>query len=157
MQIDTSSRKLSVVASNKLGMMILLKNLHASLANSPYVKINRYNSFSPLRSKNFVNCFINGESYFRELLHDLDNAKFEVFIRGWWVSPELYLRRPIESYPETRLDKVLARAAARGVKIYMILYKELKGHMPNDSSHSKRVFEGISKNIKVLRHPSTKC
>ncbi len=134
-------------------MIILLKSLYTSLTNSPYVKINRFNSFSPIRSKNFVSCFINGEGYFSDLLRALDNAKFEIFIRGWWVSPELYLRRPVETYPESRLDKVLARAAVRGVKVYMILYKELKGHMSNDSSHAKRVFEGLSKNIKVLRHP----
>lgn len=145
---------LTVVANSKLSVFVLLKGILESLANSPYVKMNRFNSFSPERANNFINCFINGEGYFTQLLIDLENAKFEIFIRGWWVSPELYLRRPIEEFPESRLDKVLARAASRGVKIYVLLFKEFKGHMSNDSSYTKRVLEGISKNIRVVRHPS---
>ena len=40
----------------------------------------------------------------------LDSAKECIFILDWWLSPEIYLRRPPAYYPEWRLDKVLQRA-----------------------------------------------
>ena len=74
---------------------------------SPYVRLNRFNSFSPERLKNNIRCFVNAEQYYKDLFLELETAKFEIFIRGWWVSPELYLLRPIERHQESRLDKVL--------------------------------------------------
>ena len=80
-------------------------------------------------------------------------AKYEVFIRGWWVCPELYLRRPAESNEHTRLDRVIKCVALRGVKVNIIVFKEYKGALSNDSSYTKRALESLSPNIKVIRHP----
>ena len=55
----------------------------------------------------------------------LDSAKEAIFILDWWLSPELYLRRPPAQYPEWRLDRILKRKAEQGVKIYIIVYKEV--------------------------------
>lgn len=44
-------------------------------------------------------------------------------ILDWWLSPELYLRRPPAKYPEYRLDRLLKRRAEAGVKIMIICYK----------------------------------
>jgi phospholipase D1/2 len=46
-------------------------------------------------------------------------------ILDWWLSPELYLRRPPAQYPEYRLDRLLKRKAEEGVKIYICVYKEV--------------------------------
>jgi phospholipase D1/2 len=46
-------------------------------------------------------------------------------IKDWWLTPELYLRRPPACHPEWRLDRVLKRKAEQGVKIYVIVYKEV--------------------------------
>ena len=43
-------------------------------------------------------------------------------ICGWWVSPEVYLKRPVIDHYESRLDRVLAKAAERDVKIFILLY-----------------------------------
>ena len=40
-------------------------------------------------------------------------------------SPELYLRRPPARNERYRLDKLLKAAAERGVKIHVIVYKEV--------------------------------
>lgn len=154
MTFYTSSRKLTVDCKTKLSMFIFLKSLQQSLANCPYIIRNRFNSFAPERLRNHVTFYINAEKYFQELYEDIRSAKYEIFIRGWWVSPELYLLRPVEAYPESRLDRVLEAAAKRGVKIRIILFKEYKGNMPNDSSYTKKRFESLSSNIRVLRHPS---
>lgn len=45
--------------------------------------------------------------------------------QDWWLSPELYLRRPPAYHPEWRLDRLLKRKAEQGVKIYVIVYKEV--------------------------------
>jgi phospholipase D1/2 len=47
-------------------------------------------------------------------------------IKDWWLTPELYLRRPPADHPEWRLDRVLKRKAQQGVKIYVAVYKEVR-------------------------------
>lgn len=46
-------------------------------------------------------------------------------ILDWWLTPELYLRRPPAYHEEWRLDRLLLRKAQRGVKIYIVVYKEV--------------------------------
>lgn len=46
-------------------------------------------------------------------------------VKDWWLTPELYLRRPPAYYPEWRLDRILKRKAEQGVKVYVIVYKEV--------------------------------
>ena len=47
-------------------------------------------------------------------------------ILDWWLTPELYLRRPPAFYPEWRLDRLLKRKAEQGVKVYVVVYKEVR-------------------------------
>ena len=54
-------------------------------------------------------------------------------------SPELYLRRPPAKNENYRLDKLLKAAAERGVKINVIVYKEVEAaltRMFTDPPHS---------------------
>ncbi len=52
-------------------------------------------------------------------------ARETIYILDWWLSPELYLRRPPSRYEEYRLDRMLKAAAERGVQVYVIVYKEV--------------------------------
>ena len=57
-----------------------------------------------------VNRFVNGKSYMQALAKALLTAQEEVFIGGWWISPEIMLIRPSED--ETfRLDILLGKIA----------------------------------------------
>lgn len=56
----------------------------------------------------------------------LEEAKETIYIADWWLSPELFLRRPPFMAQEWRLDQVLKRRAEAGVKIYVIVYKEVR-------------------------------
>jgi len=67
----------------------------------------------------------------------LESAKEAIFILDWWLSPELYLRRPPELHQQWRLDRVLKRKAEQGVKIYVIVYKEVTQTMSMSSSYTK--------------------
>lgn len=41
----------------------------------------------------------------------------QIFICGWWLCPELYLRRPFHSHASSRLDALLEAKAKEGVQV----------------------------------------
>lgn len=53
------------------------------------------------------------------------------------------------------LKNILHNKAKEGVKIYIIVYKEIIMTLPNNSKHTKRCLEKLHPNIKVLRFPKT--
>jgi phosphatidylserine/phosphatidylglycerophosphate/cardiolipin synthase-like enzyme len=62
----------------------------------------------------------------------IERATESIFILDWWLSPEIFLRRPPSQYPQYRLDRLLAKKAEQGVKVHVIVYKEVGSkHKPN--------------------------
>jgi phospholipase D1/2 len=55
----------------------------------------------------------------------IEEARESIWILDWWLSPELYLRRPPTTNENYRLDRMLLAAARRGVKVNIIVYKEV--------------------------------
>lgn len=74
-------------------------------------------------------------------------------ILDWWLSPELYLRRPPGKFEEYRLDRLLLRKAEEGVQIRVVVYKEVVQTMSLSSAYTKHRLEELHKNIQVFRHP----
>lgn len=70
-----------------------------------------------------------------------------------WFSPEIYLIRDKVIDEKTRIDFVLEQAAKRGVKIFIIVYREIKAAFYHDSKYVQKKMEGLHPNIRVLRHP----
>ena len=62
---------------------------------------------------------MDGADYMSAVADALENAKEEIFIADWWLSPEIYMKRPISNGDYWRLDKILQRKA---VSIVMILH-----------------------------------
>ena len=87
-------------------------------------------------------------------MHALNNAKEEIYIADWWLCPELFLKRPTDDL-QYRLDKVLLKKASEGVKIYILLYKEVTFVLNLLSLRTRHILTeyGANPNIKVLRHP----
>lgn len=56
----------------------------------------------------------------------LEAAKETIYIEDWWLSPELFMRRPPYFNQEWRLDQILKRKAEAGVKIFVIVYREVE-------------------------------
>lgn len=56
----------------------------------------------------------------------LERAKETIYIEDWWLSPELFMRRPPFYNQEWRLDQILKRKAEEGVQIYVIVYREVE-------------------------------
>src|SRR3954447_17684064 len=52
-----------------------------------------------------------------------------------------------------RLDRMLLAAAQRGVKVNIIVYKEVTQALPLNSHHTKAALEALHPNIAVFRHP----
>ncbi|KAH8927543.1 phospholipase D/nuclease [Atractiella rhizophila] len=113
----------------------------------------RFTSFAPVRQGNNVKWYIDGHDYFWALSEMLDSARECIFILDWWLTPELYLRRPPEKHEDYRLDRILKRKAEQGVKVYIIVYKEVTQTMTMSSAHTKHFLEDAHRNIAVMRHP----
>lgn len=90
----------------------------------------------------------------------LEQATESIYIADWWLSPELFLRRPPAHEQEFRLDYILKRKAEAGVKIYVMVYKEVEAALTCNSVHTKHALQALCPegtpghgNIRILRHP----
>lgn len=111
----------------------------------------RFGSFAPLRGTNDdatqAQWFIDGKAAFEAIASSIESAKSEVdlstcysqsnifllqrvppnlifmqiYITGWWLCPELYLRRPFHNHSSSRLDALLETKAKEGVQVHMQL------------------------------------
>lgn len=113
----------------------------------------RMRSFAPKRDGNAVKWYSDGCDYFWALSEILDKAQSHVFILDWWLTPELYLRRPAHLFESYRLDRILKRKAEQGVRIFIVVYKEVTQTMTMSSSWTKHYLEDLHPNIQVYRHP----
>ncbi|KAK9776773.1 hypothetical protein AB5N19_10651 [Seiridium cardinale] len=116
------------------------------------VNTNRYQSFAP-QSSGGAKWYVDGASYFWAVSVALEEARETIYILDWWLSPELYLRRPPARNEQYRLDNMLKAAAERGVQVNVIVYKEVTQALTLDSEHTKHALEALHPNIKVFRHP----
>ena len=120
----------------------------------------RFRSYFPERANNKIKWYVDGRDYFWAVSVALENAKETVYIEDWWLSPELFLRRPPFFNQEWRLDQVLKRCAERGVEVYVIVYKEVSQALTCNSAHTKHALRALCPpgtpghgKIHVLRHP----
>ncbi|TSL34512.1 Phospholipase D2 [Bagarius yarrelli] len=117
-----------------------------------FLQIHRFDGFAPPRPASLTKWYVNGSGYFSDLADALEKAKEEIFITDWWLSPEVYLKRPAKG-TYWRLDQILKRKAEQGVKVCVLLYKEVELALGINSDYSKRTLMGLHPNIKVMRHP----
>lgn len=111
-------------------------------------------SYAPVRKNQLCKWYVNSAQYMEHVMNGLNNAKEEIFITDWWFSPELFLKRPNEDL-QYRLDKILLKKAREGVKVYVMLFKEVSFAIGLLSYRVKNLLtqKGTNPNIKVLRHP----
>lgn len=70
-----------------------------------------FDSFAPVRENSLTKWFVDGSDYMESIADAIDAAKEEIFITGFFLSPEIYLKRPMISGDMWRLDKLLKRKA----------------------------------------------
>ena len=130
---------------------------------------NPFHSYTNEKKGNLAHWFSDGEEYFKDLSDKLMKAEESIFITDWWLSPEVWLTRPVkmspylvianhnkkikESPPYSRLMDILFQCANRGVKIYILIYAENSLFLTLNSSHTQHSLEDLHPNIQVERHP----
>lgn len=124
-----------------------------SMSESSWCQTNRFDSFAPTRYRQSFEWIVDCKDYFEKVADALEAAETQIFIHGWWVSPEVYLKRPVEGNLKWRLDQILKRKAEQGIDIYIIIFKELAISLPIDSNHTKQTLNGLHPRIKVQRYP----
>lgn len=106
--LETSHRKLTLEALTLFDYLQFVYYVKMGLKNSEYSTIHRYNSFAPVRQNCNIDFFVDGADYYREVALTILQARKEVFIAGWWVSPQFHLIRPVnEENQKYRLDRVI--------------------------------------------------
>ncbi|KIM21517.1 hypothetical protein M408DRAFT_80444 [Serendipita vermifera MAFF 305830] len=151
--IENSQMRLKLVARTERQTDQWVSALERMKSSSYWYGKNRFDSFAPIRLNVAVQWLVDGRDYYWNLARAIQLAKKVIYIHGWWLSPELQLRRPgKENY---RLDRLLKRKAQEGVMIYVVLYKEVSNRTtPTDSNHAKQVLSHLHPNIMVQRSPS---
>ena len=131
------------------------------------IKNNKYKAYTNEKKNNYAQWFIDGKDYYEDLCEKLMEAKKTIFITDWWMSPEVWLKRPVleSDYIEqtkikenklSRLMDILKFKAKKGVKIYILIYYECSLALTLNSKYTQDTLEKLDKNIKVTRHPSDK-
>ncbi|XP_067850976.1 phospholipase D1-like isoform X2 [Heptranchias perlo] len=118
-----------------------------------FLEDQRFKSFAAVHENTLSKWYVNAKGYFEDLADAMEDAKEEIFITDWWLSPEIFLKRPVVEGNRWRLDYLLKRKAQQGVKIFVILYKEVELALGINSEYSKRTLMHLHPNIKVMRHP----
>lgn len=113
----------------------------------------RFDSFVSPKNGNDVKWYVDGCSYMYAVSRAIEQATESIWILDWWLTPELYLRRPPSKNEQYRIDRMLLAAAKRGVKVSIIVYKEVTQALTLSSSHTKHALEDLHPNIAVFRHP----
>ena len=133
------------------------------------IKENKYGAYTNEKLNNKAYWFVDGKDYFLDLKKKLEEAKETIFITDWWMSPEVWLERPVDAKvymslefqkkyrkdfpPYIRLKDILYQQAIKGVKIFILVYQECSFALTLDSQHTEQSLEKLHQNIIVTRHP----
>ncbi|XP_028322528.1 phospholipase D1 isoform X2 [Gouania willdenowi] len=150
--IENFGRSLIIKCSSYRQTLWWSHEINRLAESCDFLKVQRFEGFAPPRDDTLTKWYVNGSGYFADLADALEQAKEEIFITDWWLSPEVFLKRPAtDNY--WRLDHILHRKAEQGVKICILLYKEVEFALGINSEHSKKTLMNMHPNIKVMRHP----
>ncbi|CAI7594250.1 unnamed protein product [Penicillium pancosmium] len=154
LRLENSERKLKLLARNERQLQQFEDSIRFMAANSPWMKPNRFDSFAPVRQKCFAQWLVDARDHMWVVSRAINQAKDVIYIHDWWLSPELYLRRPAAISQKWRLDRLLQQKAREGVKIFIIMYRNINSAIPIDSEYSKFSLLELHPNIFVQRSPN---
>lgn len=153
-KLTNSERKLTFLCKSELSMRLWISSIAKMTKNCVWVGPKRFDSFAPVRKNAFAKFLVDGRDYFWSLSSALLEAEDVIYIHDWWLSPELYLRRPVSGNQEYRIDRILKKKAEQGVKIFIIVYRNVGKTVGTDSLWTKHSFLSLHKNIYIIRSPN---
>jgi phospholipase D1/2 len=154
LRLENSERKLRLLARNERQLHQFEDSIRFMASNTPWAKPNRFESFAPVRQRCFAQWLVDGRDHMWVVSRAINQAKDVIYIHDWWLSPELYMRRPAAISQKWRLDRLLQRKAREGVKIFVIMYRNINSAIPIDSEYSKFSLLDLHPNIFVQRSPN---
>ncbi|RMD41554.1 hypothetical protein DV735_g3568, partial [Chaetothyriales sp. CBS 134920] len=154
LKLSNSERTLKLLARNERMLHQFEDSIRKMVAASPWTHENRFGSFAPVRPNCFAQWLVDGRDFLWVVSRALNQAKDVIYIHDWWLSPELYLRRPPAISQKWRLDRILKRKAEEGVKVFVIVYRNIESAIPIDSQYTKFSLLDLHPNIFVQRSPN---
>ncbi|ODV97208.1 hypothetical protein PACTADRAFT_48957 [Pachysolen tannophilus NRRL Y-2460] len=153
-KLENSERKLKMLARSEKQLKLWVKSINMMIAKTEWSQANRFGSFAPVRDNCFAQWFVDARDYMWACSSALEMAKETIYIHDWWLSPELYMRRPANGNQQWRIDRILKRKAEQGVKIFVIIYRNVGNTVVTDSLWTKHSLLDLHANIHVLRSPN---
>ena len=154
LRLINSERKLKLLAKNERQLHQFEESIRFMSQNTAWSKPNRFDSFAPVRSDVFAQWLVDGRDYMWNVSRAISMAKDVIHIHDWWLTPELYMRRPAAISQKWRLDRLLQRKAREGVKIFVIVYRNINSAIPIDSTYTKFSLLDLHPNVFVQRSPN---
>ncbi|QPG73417.1 hypothetical protein FOA43_000727 [Brettanomyces nanus] len=154
MTLENSERKLSVMSKSAKELKNWCLSIYEMMSQSEWSKPHRFESFAPIRTDCFAQWFVDARDYMWAASSAMEMAKDVIFIHDWWLTPELYMRRPPDGNQEWRIDRILKRKAEQGVKIFVIVYRNVINTVITDSLWTKHSLLDLHPNIHVMRSPN---
>lgn len=113
LQIVTHSREIVLKSWTRRKAREWMTHLKAIANNEArdFTCPNPHMSFAPVRTSVRAGWFVDGASYMSAVADALEAATEEIYIADWWLSPEIYMKRPAIDGDYWRLDKILQRKA----------------------------------------------
>ncbi|KAK6434865.1 Phospholipase D1, partial [Oleoguttula sp. CCFEE 5521] len=153
-RLFNSERKLKLVAHGERQWAQFNESIELMAQQSIWAKKQRFGSFAPVRNDVWCRWLVDGRDHMWQVSRAIDNAKDFVYIHDWWLSPEIYMRRPAAISQKWRLDRLLLRKAQEGVKIFVIVYRNIESAIPIDSEYTKWSLLDLHENITIQRSPN---
>lgn len=154
LKLQNSERKIKLLAKNERQLRQFEDSLTYMVGNTPWAKENRFGSFAPIRTGVYAQWLVDGRDYMWNVSRAINMAKDVIYIHDWWLSPQLYMRRPAAISQKWRLDRLLQRKAREGVKVFIIIYRNVEAAIPIDSEFTKFSMLDLHPNIFVQRSPN---
>ena len=154
LKLCNSERKLKLLAKTERQLHQFEESIKWMLTTTSWAKPKRFDSFAPVRSNVFAQWLVDGRDYMWNVSRAISMAKDVIYIHDWWLSPELYMRRPAAISQKWRLDRLLQRKAREGVKVFVIMYRNINSAIPIDSEYTKFSLLDLHHNVFVQRSPN---
>ncbi|KAL8899261.1 MAG: hypothetical protein Q9207_006282 [Kuettlingeria erythrocarpa] len=154
LKLCNSERKMKLLAKNERQLHQFEESINMMSESTPWSKPNRFDSFAPVRSNVFAQWLVDGRDHMWNVSRAISMAKDVIYIHDWWLTPELYMRRPAAISQKWRLDRLLQRKAREGVKIFVIVYRNINSAIPIDSEYTKFSLLDLHPNVFVQRSPN---
>lgn len=154
LKLFTAERKIKLFSRNPTILRQFEQSVLDMLKQTQWHEPHRFGSFAPVRRNAFAQWLVDGRDYMWNVSRAISMAQDVIYIHDWWLSPELYMRRPACISQKWRLDRLLQRKAREGVKVFVIVYRNVEQAIPIDSEYTKFSLLNLHDNIMVLRSPN---